>query len=184
MDELETKWPKNLGVISLLYALGGMLLQIVIVAVLFLLPILLDANVEIPLALKVIQISLSTVIVVAGMLMLVGAVNLLRRRRSGPSLLRAWVIVRLILIVLGLGAAIMLAPAQVPIQRAGIEQRIDALKDAGGDTSRLEKITDEDIHFAAIRNGVILSGVVAIYPFFLGFYLLRKKITAQVDHWE
>ncbi len=115
--------------------------------------------------------------------MFVGAVNLLRRRRSGPSLLRVWSVIRLVLIVVGLGTAIVLAPAQVELQRSLLEQQNDRLREAGME-SRVKEKTDDELRQAAIRNGVIASGVFAAYPFFLGLWLSRRKVTEEVQHWK
>ncbi len=118
-----------------------------------------------------------------GVLMFVGAVNLLRRRRSGLSLLRTWSVIRLVLIVVGLGTVIVLAPAQVELQRSLLEQQNDRLREAGME-SRVKEQTDEEIRQGVIRNGVIVLGVTAMYPFFLGLWLSRRKVTAEVQRWK
>ncbi len=187
-DDQPTKWPKVIGVISLLYALGGMLLQIVGVAMLYLMKWLtrlggFELDVEIPALLKALQIGLATLTFGVGIMMFVGAVNLLRRRRSGLSLLRAWSVIRLVLIVVGLGTAIVLAPAQVELQRSVLEQQNDRLREAGME-SRVEEKTDDELRQAALRGGVIVLGVTAVYPFFLGLWLSRRKVTEEVQHWK
>ncbi len=187
-DDLPTKWPKVIGVISLLYALGGMLFQIVGVAMLYLTKWLarlggFELDMEIPASLKAVQIGLATLTFCVGILMFVGAVNLLRRRRSGPSLLRAWSVIRLVLIVVGLGTAIVLAPAQVELQRSLLDQQNDRLREAGME-SRVKEKTDDELRQAAIRGGVIASGVFAAYPFFLGLWLSRRKVNEEVQHWK
>ncbi len=187
-DDLPRKWPKVIGVISLLYALGGMLCQIGGVMSLYLTKWLarlggFELDMEIPASLKVVQIGLATLTFCVGILMFVGAVNLLRRRRSGPSLLRVWSVIRLVLIVVGLGTAIVLAPAQVELQRSLLEQQNDRLREAGME-SRVKEKTDDELRQAAIRNGVIASGVFAAYPFFLGLWLSRRKVTEEVQHWK
>ena len=187
-DDQPTKWPTVIGVISLLYALGGLLCQIGVVMGPYLTELGarlggLDLDMEIPTSLKAVQIGLATLTFCVGILMFVGAVNLLRRRRSGPSLLRAWSVIRLVLIVVGLGTAIVLAPAQVELQRSLLEQQNDRLREAGME-SRVKEKTDDELRQAAIRNGVIASGVFAMYPFFLGLWLSRRKVTEQVQHWN
>ncbi len=187
-DDQPTKWPKVIGVISLLYALGGMLCQIVGVLSLYLTKWLarlggLELDMEIPALLKAVQIGLATLTFCVGILMFVGAVNLLRRRRSGPSLLRAWSVIRLVLIVVSLGTAIVLAPAQVKLQRSLLELQNDRLREAGME-SRVKEKTDDELRQVAIRSGVIASGVFAVYPFFLGLWLLRRKVTEEVKHWK
>ncbi|MEE9131472.1 MAG: hypothetical protein V3T84_15755 [Phycisphaerales bacterium] len=187
-DHLPTKWPKVIGVISLLYALGGMLCQIGGVMSLYLTKWLarlggFELDMEISASLKAVQIGLAALVFCVGILMFVGAVNLLRRRRSGPSLLRAWSVIRLVLIVVGLGTAIMLVPAQVELQRSVLDQQNDRLREVGM-ASRVKEKTDDELRQAAIRNGVIVSGVFAAYPFFLGLWLSRRKVTEEVQHWK
>lgn len=187
-DDEPTKWPKVIGVISLLYALGGMLCQIGGVMSLYLTKWFarlggFDLDMEIPASLKAVQIGLATLTFCVGILMFVGAVNLLRRRRSGPSLLRVWSVIRLVLIVVGLGLAVMLAPSQVELQRSLLEQQNDQLREAGME-SRVKDKTDDELWQAVIRTGVIASGVFAAYPFFLGLWLSRRKVTEEVQHWK
>ena len=133
--------------------------------------------------LEAVQIGLATLTFCVGILRFVGAGNLRRRRRSGPSLLRAWSVIRLVLIVVGLGLAVMLAPSQVELQRSLLEQQNDQLREAGME-SRVKDKTDDELWQAVIRTGVIASGVFAAYPFFLGLWLSRRKVTEEVQHWK
>ncbi len=183
-----TKWPKVIGIISLLYALGGMLLQILGVAMLFLMKWLtrmggFELDMDIPASFKAVSIGLAMLTFCVGILMFVGAVNLLRRRRSGPTLLRVWAVSRLLLIVVGLGTAIMLAPAQVKLQRSLLDQQNDRFREAGME-SRVKEKTDEELRQGVIRTGVIFLSVTAVYPFFLGLWLSRRKVAEEVQQWK
>ena len=87
------------------------------------------------------------------------------------------------MIVVGLGTAIAMAPAQVELDRSLLDQQNDRFREAGME-SRVKEKTDDELRQAAIRNGVILSGVFAVYPFFLGLWLSRRKVTEEVQHWN
>ncbi len=73
--------------------------------------------------------------------------------------------------------------AQVELQRSLLEQQNDRLREAGME-SRVKEKTDDELRQAIIRNGVIVSGVFAAYPFFLGLWLSRRKVTEEVQHWQ
>lgn len=185
-EEALTKWPKVIGVVSLIYAIGGMLCQVGAGAMTFLggwLASLGGFKLDLPLSVKLIGAGLAVLTFCVGLLMLVGAVHLLRRRRAGPSLLKKWVVLRLVLILLGIVATIANAPAQVQIQRSMIEYQNDMLRQAGR-TDRIVEKTDEELWQSAIRQAIIASGVFAVYPVFLGVWLSRKKITAEVQRWD
>ena len=117
-----------------------------------------------------------------GLLLLVGAINLLRRHRSGVSLLKAWTVLRLVLVLVGLVAAILIMPAQVDVQQSMLEQTNEILRDAGR-TAGIQEIDDEKIRQSIIRKSVIFSGVLTVYPLFLGFWLSRRKIGDEVSQW-
>ncbi|MEE8155129.1 MAG: hypothetical protein V3T53_09285 [Phycisphaerales bacterium] len=187
-DDLPTKWPTVIGVISLFYALGGLLCQIGVAMGPYLTELGarlggLDLDMEIPASLMAVQIGLATLTFCVGILMFIGAVNLLRRRRSGPSLLRVWSVIRLVLIVVGLGVAVMLAPAQVGIERWQLDVANEKHREAGR-ADRVKERTDDELRQTVITKGVIASGVGAMYPFFLGLWLSRRKVTEEVKHWK
>ena len=185
MDELETKWPKRLGVISLIYAIGGLLVQALgaawAVAGEWLLG-LGNFEIEIPVLVKLVQGGMVVVASILGFVMLVGAINLLRRRRSGVSLLKAWAVLRMVLVLVGLVAAILIMPARVDMQRSIAEQTNEKRREAGL-TTGMQETDDEKIRAKIIRSSVIMSGVVAAYPLFLGFWLSRRKVGDEVSQW-
>ena len=137
-------------------------------------------EVEMPVLLKLTQGSMIVIVFVIGIVMLVGSIKLLQRKRSGTSLLKKWVMLRLVMVLLGLVLSVITLPAQVEIQRSIKEQTNEIRRKAG--TSE-EKIDDEKIQFTIMLTAVIFSGGVSIYPLFLGFYLSRKKITEEVNSW-
>lgn len=187
-DQPRSSWPKVLGVLSLIYALGGLACQVGGASYLSLfnmLPDMFRGGMEIPGVVRVTGVAQALAGFVIGLIMLFGAINLLRRRRSGPSLLRKWVVWRLVLVLVGLGLAIPLLPAQVQMARQS-ERYMEKMKQENpgmmtfGDSSGL---TDEQLARASYRNGVIGTAVFAAYPIFLGFWLTRRRIEDEIATW-
>ena len=130
---------------------------------------------------KIIGASSAIVTSIVGILLLFAAIGLLRRRKSGVSLHKAWAAVRLILIVIGLGLGMLMIPAQVDMQRSVNEATNRRLREAG----RPEQPFNEEavMQRSKIMLG-IMTGATAIYPLFVGFYLSRKKIADEVADWD
>ncbi|UCD76345.1 MAG: hypothetical protein JSV91_05355 [Phycisphaerales bacterium] len=182
----ETKWPKVIGVISLIYAIIGlscMSLSSVFMAVLPLIPPIFRGGVEMPPFIRFTGLAQSVLLVIVGIIMLTGAVGLLRRRQSAVAKLKLWAVLRLVLIVLSIVIFVLTTPAQIQMARDQLEFRNDLLREQG-QTDRIISRTDEQLwRSTAIRTG-IMTGLQAIYPFFLGFYLSRKKVTDEIAEWD
>ncbi len=185
LDDEETKWPKVIGVISLIYAILGLgcnALGGAWYAVAPMLPEMWRGGADIP---GILRLSLGVQILAAvclGVLMLIGAVNLLRRRRAGPRLLKRWAILRMLLILIAVVLLVLTAPAQVDMQRSMQEFSNDMLRDAGR-TDMIKESTDEEFWRLLMIQGGFGVLATAIYPVFLGLWLSRTKITADVERW-
>ncbi|NNF44719.1 MAG: hypothetical protein HKO59_12035 [Phycisphaerales bacterium] len=186
VEPAATRWPTAIGVISIIYALGGMLCQVG-AAVSSLasswLMKLGGMDVTVPAVLKVIGSVTAVVMFFVGLMLLIGGIRVLRRRASGIPLLRRWAVVRIVLLLIGVVVGIVLMPAQLDMQRSIQEATNERLREAGA----ADRVTefDEDKTW---RNLVITTGVTAavasIYPLFLAFYLSRGKIADEVQHWN
>ncbi len=182
-----TRWPKVIGIISLIYAICGMLCQTTFALwLLFLMPMIMGMmqadEVTVPLVLKLIGIPQALLLLVLGIVLLLGSVKLLRRNRSGVGMLKQWAMWRVVLLVIGAGASIATLPAQIDMQTQMLEAQKEAAEDAGRPFPAA--IPDYD---TAWRRGVIglgvFSGILAAYPVFLSFYLSRSKISDEVEQW-
>lgn len=186
VEPAATRWPTAIGVISIIYALGGMLCQVG-AAVSSLasswLMKLGGMDVTVPAVLKVIGSVTAVVMFFVGLMLLIGGIRVLRRRASGIPLLRRWAVVRIVLLLIGVVVGIVLMPAQLDMQRSIQEATNERLREAGA----ADRVTefDEDKTW---RNLVITTGVTAavasIYPLFLAFYLSPGKIADEVQHWN
>ena len=181
----DTKWPKVIGIISLIYALGGLLCQVGGGVFTFLIEFFLGMggiDVTMPMSMKIVAVSKALVLFFVGLILLFGSINLLRRRRSGLSLHKQWAIIRLVLVVVFLAVDIMFLTANVEFQRSTQEATNQMLRDNGQSQAVTEFSEDAAWTKAVIGAGVV-AGVASGYPLFLGFYLSRKKITKEVDQW-
>ncbi len=184
-DEPQTKWPKVIGVISLIYAIGGLLCNTfngVWLGVANMIPEMFRGGVEIPPIVRIAGIVQVVFTLAAGILMVMGSVSLLRRRRAGPGLLKKWVLLRMALLLLAVVAMVLTGPAQTQMQRSILEFQNDMFREADM-TDRIVEKTDEELWQKAMLQGGIAAGLFAIYPVFLGLWLSRKKITAEVEQW-
>lgn len=185
LPEKESTWPKTIGIISLIYAIGGLLCQVAtglsIVASDWLMGFQ-GIDIELPTLVKLTGGAMAVVVFVVGIFMLVGSIRLLQRKRTGPSLLKTWSVLRLVMVLLGLIVAILTTPTQVEIEKSMLELRNEKLREAG-QGSKVKKINEETLQTGVMLKAVIGSGIFSIYPLFLGFYLSRKKITEEVQSW-
>jgi len=184
-DEPQTKWPKVIGVISLIYAIGGLLCNTfngVWLGVADMIPEMFRGGVEIPPIVRIAGIVQAVLTLGVGILMVMGSVSLLRRRRAGPGLLKKWVLLRMALLLLAVVAMVLTGPAQTQMHRSILEFQNDMFREADM-TDRIVEKTDEELWQKAMLQGGIAAGLFAIYPVFLGLWLSRKKITAEVEQW-
>ena len=184
LDDQETKWPKVIGVISLIYAIIGLLCQsgyAVATALTDQLMQFFGIEVATPVVLKATGILLAAVGIALGVVMLTGAIKLLRRQRSGVSVLKKWAVMRIILVLIAVIAGVLMAPAQIDTQRQMLEAQRDRMPP--DQAARLPDLTDDQIWRRTMIQMGVFSALFAAYPVFLGFWLSRKKITADVERW-
>lgn len=181
----DTKWPRVIGIISLIYAAGGILCQVGVVVSSLASETLMKMggmDIEMPPVLLAVNTALGVVMSFVGLLLLFAAINLLRRRRSGVSLHKQWAVLRLVLMVAGVGVAIVLLPANIELQRSIQEASNEKLREADRDDLVQEFSEDKVWRQTIIMTGVG-AGVVTVYPLFIGFYLSRRKIREEVETW-
>jgi hypothetical protein len=182
----ETTWPKVIGVFSLIYAMTGMLcITAITISTLFLSAIMMQMggmDIEIPLAVQAMTAAMGTLTVIVGVVMMVGAVGLLRRRRSGVKWLKRWSILRLVLLFIGIGLTFATGPTQMDFQRQMVDARNDAMIENDRPDLVQEK-SDEQIWNQILLQTAIFTGLYAIYPVFLGLFLSRRSIADEVDSW-
>ena len=99
------------------------------------------------------------------------------------SLIKKWVIARIVFLMIGFASTVLTAPTQVDFQRQALDATNEAM--VNGNRPDLVKDFDEEKTWRLLMiQTAVMTSVVAIYPIFLGFYLSRKKITDEVNTWE
>ncbi|MHC5113504.1 MAG: hypothetical protein ACYTGP_03640 [Planctomycetota bacterium] len=185
LEPEETTWPRAIGVISIIYAVGGMLCQVVVSGWTMLSEQLMamgGMDFDIPPSLRYPTLVFSFFAFCLGVYMLTGATSLLKRRRVGVARLKRWAVLRLVLLVLGLGSTLFTLPGQIDLQRQVLEFQNQQLRESGRED--LVKPFDEDAAwFQVIVSTGIFTGVFAVYPLFVGFFLSRRKITDELETW-
>lgn len=180
-----TKWPRVIGIISVIYAAGGILCQVGVVASSFFSETLLKMggmDIEMPPVLLAVNTVLGVVMSFVGLLLLFAAINLLRRRRSGVSLHKQWAVLRVVLVVAGVGIGIVLLPANIELQRSIQEASNERLREADRD-DLVQEFSEDKVWRQTIITTGVTAGVVSVYPLFIGFYLSRRKIREEVETW-
>jgi len=186
-DEIpRTKWPKVIGIISLIYAIIGLTCMTtsgVFLVVMPMIPPEFRGGVDFPPIIRITGIVSVFLLLIIGIIMVIGAVNLLRRRRSGVSKLKLWVVLRLILILISIGVFILTSSAQISMARSQQDYVNDMLRERGLNDRVKEKSDQELWNSSLIKTGVA-TGANLIYPLFLGLYLSRKKVTEEISYWS
>jgi len=185
-EQTQSSWPKTIGVITLIYAIGGLVCQVGLVGSTLAnewLMSLANMDVTVPATVKLTAASFGVVLLGLGILLLVGGVQLLRRRPSSIKLLKTWVVLRLVVLVVGVVVGFLTMPMQVNFQLELQAARNDALREAG-QTDQVRDLTPEQIRRQITLQSFVASAAFAIYPLFLGFYLSRRKVSAEVEQWD
>lgn len=183
--DTSTKWPKVIGILSLIYAVGGLLCVVSTIAMTALGDVFARAggmDLHFPPSVRYPAVVLGAINFVLGIVMLTGAISLLRRRRTGVSRLKKWAAFRLATLLLGLVTTMFTLPAQLDIQRQVIEFQSERARE-GGRPDLAQEFDEDEQWFNVIRNTAIATAVFAAFPLFLGFYLSRRKITDEVQNW-
>lgn len=186
-DPEATRWPTVIGIISLVYACGGLLCGLGYGISILLTEWMMSLGgmkVDTPPVIKVTGFAMSVLMIAIGVVMLFGAVNILRRRQAGVKLLKLWALLRVALIVLGIVVAMLTAPAQVAFQRSIADATEQRLRDSGQAAAIPPPKTDEEIWRQIMVMSGVMSAVMAIYPIFIMFYLSRRKITNETLEWR
>lgn len=186
LDELPpSRWPTVFGVISIIYAIGGLAcftLQGVWLGVMDFIPEMYRGGVNMPTPLRLTLLALVLPILVLGIMLLTGGIGLLRRKRSAVGLLKKWVILRIAMLLIGVVVTVLTAPAQIQMQKQVYDFQVKMMEQAKR-TPPPPKSDDQIWHGILLQTGIVM-GLMAVYPFTLGMFLSRKKIDAEVAEWR
>ena len=184
-EERVSSWPTVIGVLSMIYAIAGMLCQLTINGYMFVndsIPEQFRGGMTFPPVMKVMGAASCVVLLVLGVLLLTGSVALMRRRRAGVKRLKAWVVSRLIMIAIGVLLSVLTARPQIQMQKDSMEWQRQFFKEHQI-SQEVPNLTDEQIWHRILMGLGIFTVLASAYPVFLGFYLSRKKIVAETEQW-
>ena len=115
----------------------------------------------------------------AGVLVLViGAVSLLRRGKRAIRLLQVWVVLQVLFAVQGVVVGYLLLDMNIELQQSIME----AVERSAGNAS-IPSPTIEEMRSGAITNLVILTGVSMIFPVVIGLLMTRKSWVEESRSW-
>lgn len=180
-----SRWPKVFGTVSMIYALGGLLCAGAVAFSPWLTEFgtkLGGMSLEFPEVIKIIAAITGALTFGLGVILFFGAINLLRRRKSGVTIMKFWSVARIVLIIIGIVATFLTSPIQVEFAREVMEMQNKMLRDAGR-PDRVRELTDEQLWGQILRNSAIFSVVLMIYPLTVGFYFSRQTITEEMESW-
>lgn len=187
----EPRWPQVVGTISVVYAIIGLLCQS-----LFLVQTLASdwimrkfvGNVDLPkmpasmFLPQVVAVIFGTVL---GIILLMGGLSVLKRRAKGVKLVRLWAVLRLVLLVFGIGLAIFTAPASIAYQREVQEKVMEAQQErSGGRAPAMPQMDEKTQMKLAMVMIAVISAIQAVYPVFAGVFLSRASVAEEVARWE
>ena len=182
-----TKWPIRLGIFSLIYAAGGLLCQISAITAMMLTEQFLAmtgmTDVEVPAATRYPTVATAMLAMLLGLVLLIGAINLLRRRRSSIGQLKAWALLRMLTLLLGVVVWIATLPANMEFQRQ-IQELNNQRAREGGRPDFVKEFDEEKQWYQSAVAMAVMSVSFSIYPMFLGFYLTRRSVQEEISHWE
>jgi len=185
VEEPLTKWPRVIGIISLCYAILGLLCGLSYGASGFLSEYFMRIarmSVTMPPTMKVMALVSALIMLSLGILMLTGSVGLLRRRRSGVVFLKRWALLRVVFAVIGLVLAVLTAPVVIQFNKDVEAQQIKMFEEAGRTDAKPK--SDEQHWFQHMVGTGVATVLIMAYPVFLGFYLSRRKVTEEVQNWR
>ncbi len=87
----------------------------------------------------------------------------------------------IILVLIGVIAGVLMAPAQIEMQQQMLEAQRERMPP--DQAARIPDLTDEQIWRRTMISMGVMSALFAAYPVFLGLWLSRTKITADVERW-
>jgi hypothetical protein len=181
-----SKWPKVIGVFSLIYAILGMTCGIAYAGMTMMTEQLMAmggmTDVTLPMPIKLTVVALVLCGLILGIVLLSAAVQLLRRKRSGVKLHLRWAMLRMILILLAATTTLFTGKASVDFEKARLDAQNRLMEERGGQAMKIP--SDEALHRRTILTTAGFSAAQAIYPLFIGFYLSRRRIREQIAHWS
>ena len=184
-----SRWPIVFGSVSLMVGVFGMCMQAAVAAGTFAsgaFSTMIDLEVPPPPATLQLTIAvMSTALVLLGILLIVGAAMLLLRRPLGARLVMIWVVLRLILVVAGLGTGIAFLKPQVDWSLEIASSIREQLRARGVAEDRLPPLVDREAsERQAVRSIAMTAVAFSLWPFAMAIVLTRRHVRDDVASWR
>lgn len=182
----ETRWPKVIGTVSIIYALVGLTCALGAVGSPWLTEFftrLGGMDMTFPLLLKIMTVVSGAIMFILGLMLFFGGIRLLQRKPAGVSLIKKWVIARIVFLLIGFVTTVLTAPTQIDFKRQ-MNDFSNEMAVRGNRPDRVNEFDEDSAWRVFMIQAAVITSVVAIYPLFLGFYLSRKKISDEINTWE
>lgn len=181
-----TSWPTVIGVISIIYAAlgatcmlcmsGGMLAAPALFAQFF------DADIQIAPILTITTLGVAAVLFGLAIWLGIGGIRLCRRRPSGVKMLKTWAVARIAVLIVQVGLFFVTLGPTIDFQK----EMADAQRNMAPPAARQQIPVQSEQMLRAqlmIQTGIGWV-IVSVYPLFLGFFLMRRRITDEVETWS
>ncbi len=182
----DSRWPRVIGVISLIYGIGGLLCAVGVGFSTMLSEWLMSLGgmkVEVPVVMKTVAVVSSLLALILGIIMVSAATGLLRRRRGGVTWLKRWAILRLGLLLAGVVVNVLTVSSQIQMQREILEAQNKMFRENNME-SRIVEIDEHSLWRKIMLQSSIFTGLLAVYPVFLGLYLSRRRVVEEIQEWD
>jgi hypothetical protein len=188
----QASWPTVVGIISIIYAFLGIFANGCGAAFIYLggqtLALMgIDAgDLQVPMWLKIVQTGMGVFGVGLGILLLAGAIGLIRRKIASLGVLKLWAVLAILSTFVGIGIGFAAITPNVQLQLDIQEAIRDKMKSDGGDPSQIPELNkdEETMRSESIRNLAIFGALPIIYPAIIGFLVTSRKRLDQADAWE
>jgi hypothetical protein len=187
----ESRWPVVMGTISILYASFGILFMLVTLAGIFLGPWLQASlagmePIPVPMVLIIGQSLLAGSGFVLGVILLLGGIMTLKRRRPGPKFITIWVIGRLAVLIVALVFAFATLDLNLKYQERVADEVVEMMRSNNVSEERIqESMPGQSLTRQSMMTWtLVLSGVLAIYPVLTGLTLSGRAVREEVRTWS
>lgn len=184
---LPTKWPTVVGTLSIVLGALGLLCGTIGVGWSVFMDQLtsgmMQADIHAPPSIRIVSIVSALGGTLLALVLVIGGVGLVRRRRMGLAVTRVWAVLRVVWLLIALGLGLWLLPANIEYQMAIQEAQIKAAEADGREFPEWAIKTEDGAWLAAVISIAVGTVVTAIYPTFCIFYLSRRKIADEVRRW-
>ena len=140
-------------------------------------------DVQMPTSLVIFSVVGSLLGLILGILLLVGAYGLLKRKQSGYKLILTWVVLRIVVAIIGLGLGFATVGDNVLYQKQIQEATNDMMESRGVSTSSMPQKTDAEIASSAKMTILIATPVVLIFPIVVGLLLSSRTRREHMKTW-